>query len=66
MFFHNSSFYVELQLYTQYSLPFMVSAIRQRMAKDIDEVAKIAVGTKAKIEELDKDVSSRFLLFIQS
>lgn len=36
------------------------------MAKDIDEVAKIAVGTKAKIEELDKDVSSRFLLFIQS
>ncbi|KMZ75329.1 putative Syntaxin [Zostera marina] len=32
-----------------------MKAIRQRMAKDIDEVAKIAVGTKAKIEELDKD-----------
>lgn len=32
-----------------------MKAIRQRMAKDIDEVAKIAVGTKSKIEELDKD-----------
>lgn len=34
-----------------------VSAIKQRMEKDVDEVKKIALKVKTSLEEIDRDVS---------
>lgn len=34
----------------------LISAIKQRMEKDVDEVGKVARLAKSKLEQLDKDV----------
>lgn len=43
--------------------PFLVSAIRKRMEKDVDEVGKIARGVKAKLEAINRDVFDLFTGF---
>lgn len=43
--------------------PFLVSAIRKRMEKDVDEVGKIARGVKAKLEAINRDVFDLFTCF---
>lgn len=40
----------------------LISAIKQRMEKDVDEVGKIARLAKSKVEQLEKDV----ILFLVS
>ena len=44
----------------------LLSAIKKRMEKDIDEVGKIAHGVKTKIEAISRDVLSYWLNIVFS